>query len=156
MLFRSKIMDQMIPFSEIEKDFNLAEILSLNRTPKRIECLKKYLLKKIESKPKKDFVAIVNELYRNPNEQNVIKIAEKLGYNERQLFRVFKKNYGVSPKVLLNIVRLHLCLTLLLEQDINLVDIAMQCGFYDQSHFIKEIKRYTGISPLKLMQQYQA
>ncbi len=151
-----KIMDQMIPFSEIEKDFNLAEILSLNHTPKRIECLKKYLLKKIESKPKKDFVAIVNELYRNPNEQNVIKIAEKLGYNERQLFRVFKKNYGVSPKVLLNIVRLHLCLTLLLEQNINLVDIAMQCGFYDQSHFIKEIKRYTGISPLKLMQQYQA
>lgn len=150
-----KIMDQMVPFCEIEKEFDLFEILSFRSTEERIECLKKYLLKKIECKPKKDFIVIVNELYQNPKEQNVIHIAEKLGYNERQLFRVFKKNYGVSPKVLLNIVRLHLCLTLLLEKKFNLVEIAMQCGFYDQSHFIKEIKRYTGISPLKLLEQYR-
>ena len=56
---------------------------------------------------------------------------------------------------MLNIVRLHLCLSLLLEEKGKLIDIAVQCGFYDQSHFIKEIKRYTGISPFKLLEQYQ-
>ena len=149
------IMDNMIPFSEIEKDFDIEEILSFNDTEKRIEFFKKYLLRKVESVPSKEFIVIVNQLYESPKEQSVISIAKKLGYNKRQLFRIFKKNYGISPKVLLNILRLHLCLTLILEENIELMDAAVQCGFYDQSHFIKEIKRYTGISPLKLIKQYK-
>ena len=98
---------------------------------------------------------IANKLYENPSEQSVINISRKLGYNIRQLSRIFKRNYGISPKVLLNILRLHLCLTLLLDENMKLADVLVQCGFYDQSHFIKEIKRYTGISPLKLIEQYK-
>lgn len=79
-------------------------------------------------------------------------MAEKLGYTKRQLLRIFHKHYGISPKVLLNILRLHLCLSILQRKTMNLAEIASQCGFYDQSHFIKEIKRYTGFSPLKLME----
>lgn len=37
----------------------------------------------------------------------------------------------------------------------NLKDIANSCGFYDQSHFIREIKKYTGISPLKIIENYK-
>lgn len=149
-----KIMDKMVPFSEIENEFDLAPILLLSHTKKRIEFLTNYLLQKIANEPKRDFIVMIDELYQNPKEQNVVKMAENLGFDKRQLFRIFQKNYGVSPKVLLNIVRLHLCLTLLLQEKAKLIDIAMQCGFYDQSHFIKEIKKYTGISPLKLLEQY--
>lgn len=149
-----RVMDNMIPFSEIEKEFDLSLILSFSDTKNRIKCLKKYLLNKIENNPKKEFIIVVDELYKNPKEQSVINISNKLGYNKRQLFRIFKKNYGVSPKVLLNILRLHVCLTLLLERNVRLIDISIQCGFYDQAHFIKEIKRYTGISPLKLLEEY--
>ena len=98
---------------------------------------------------------IVEKIYESPNEQSVTNIAKEFGYNERNLYRVFKRNFGVSPKVLLNILRLHLCLTLILENKMNLIDIALFCGFYDQSHFIKEIKRYTGISPLKIIDDYK-
>lgn len=101
------------------------------------------------------FVEILEELYESPKEQSVMDIAEKLGYNERHLYRVFKANYGISPKVLLNILRLHLCLTLMLEKNMELADIANLCGFYDQSHFIKGIKRYMGISPLKIIENYK-
>ncbi len=150
----NEIMDNMISFSEIEKEYDLEEIFEFTDTSKRIDCLKKYLLKKFNNELKKDFLTIINELYENPRQQSVINISKKLGYNIRQLSRIFKKNYGISPKVLLNILRLHLCLTLLLDEKMELADIAMQCGFYDQSHFIKEIKRYTGISPLKLIEEY--
>ena len=149
-------MDKQVPFSEIEKEFDLAPILLLFDTKERIEFFTNYLLQKIVKAPSRDFIVMMDELYQNPKEQNVVKMAENIGFNKRQLFRIFQKNYGVSPKVLLNIVRLHLCLTLLLQEKVKLIDIAIQCGFYDQSHFIKEIKRYTGISPLKLLEQYQA
>lgn len=97
---------------------------------------------------------IVEQLYQSPKEKTVSLLAQDFHWSERQLYRVFKTYYGVSPKVLLNILRLHLCLTLLLEEKMDLLDIANLCGFYDQSHFIREIKRYTGISPLKLLDNY--
>ena len=59
---------------------------------------------------------MIDELYKNPNKQTVEELAKKLGYDKRHMFRIFKKQYGFSPKVLLNIIRLHLCLTLLLEE----------------------------------------
>lgn len=150
-----KIMDNETPFCDIEKENSLDKILNLKSTNERIEYLKGYLFQKTKDKIEMPFVAIVEGLYNSPKEQNVIEIAKKMGYNERHLYRVFKMNFGVSPKVLLNILRLHLCLTLILEENMNLVDIALFCGFYDQSHLIREIKRYTGFSPLKIIENYK-
>lgn len=151
----SKIMDNPIPFNEIEKEISLGKIFNSKDTNKRINCLKNYLLQKTKSKMEMTFIDVVEELYRSPKEQNVVSIAEKFGYHERQLYRLFKINYGVSPKTLLNILRLHLCLNLMLEENMDLVDISDLCGFYDQSHFIKEIKKYTGFSPLKIIESYK-
>lgn len=150
-----KIMDNQIEFSDIEKEISINKILDLKNTNERIEYLKHYLLQKTKEKKEIPFMKIVEKIYENPNEQSVTDISKELGYNERNLYRVFKTNFGVSPKVLLNILRLHLCLTLILENKMNLIDIALSCGFYDQSHFIKEIKRYTGISPLKIIDDYK-
>lgn len=149
-----RVMDHEIPFCEIEKEFPLAKILELKDTKERMEYLKNYLLQKTKGKTENSFLEVVEELYQSPKEQTVIAIAEKFGYHERHLYRVFKANYGVSPKVLLNILRLHLCLTFLLEKNMDLVEIVYLCGFYDQSHFIREIKKYTGISPLKILKTY--
>lgn len=151
----NKIMDNEIPFNDIEKEINIDKILDLKSTKERIEYLENYLLQKTKNKKEIIFMEIVEELYKNPKEQSVTDIAKKLGYHERHLYRIFKINYGVTPKVLLNILRLHLCLTLILEKNMNLIDIANLSGFYDQSHFIKEIKKYTGISPLKIIEDYK-
>lgn len=150
-----KVMDNEIAFSAIEKEDNIDRILELENTNERIEYLKMYLFKKAKVQKEMPFMEIVEKLYDNPKEQSVTDIAKKLGYHERNLYRVFKANFGVSPKVLLNIIRLHLCLTLILEKKMSLIDIAFFCGFYDQSHLIKEIKKYTSISPLKIIEEYQ-
>ena len=114
----------------------------------RINILKEYLRTKKINDSK--YIHMIDILWNSPKEQTVLKIAKDLGYNKRHLYRIFKKQYGVSPKVLLNILRLHLSLTLLLENE-NIANIMDRCGFYDQSHFIKEIKRYTNFSPLELL-----
>lgn len=150
-----EIMDKEIPFAIIETEFSLYEILDFKNTKGRIEYLKNYLIQKTKQKTEMQFLKIAEELYKCPTEQSVNNIAKKTGYNERHLYRLFKTNFGVSPKVLLNILRLHLCLTMMLDDNVPLIDIANLCGFYDQAHFIKEIKRYTGYSPLKLLERYK-
>lgn len=149
-----QMVDQIIPFSKIDTSFCLDAVFSCKDSLMRIDQIQAYLMQKMTAMPelKLDFIHLVDELYQSPKDQNVIIMAEKLGYTKRQLLRIFHKHYGISPKVLLNILRLHLCLSILQRKTMNLAEIAAQCGFYDQSHFIKEIKRYTGFSPLKLME----
>ncbi len=150
-----KVMDNPIPFHQIDNENKLNEIFNSDNTEERLRILKKYLLDKIKNTSNTKYIDIVNQLYENPKEQSVLNLACNFGYNKRHLYRLFKTYYGVSPKVLLNILRLHLCLTLILENDANLIDIANMCGFYDQAHFIKEIKKYTGFSPVKLLDNYK-
>lgn len=150
-----QVMDSPIDFSEIERSNPLRGIFLLTDTGERLKLLKGYLLEKIRGCPKPAAPLLAEQLYQNPVEQSVAAIAEAFHCSRRQLYRIFKTNYGVSPKVMLNILRLHLCLTLVLEQAVRFVDVANLCGFYDQAHFIKEIRRYTGFSPLQLLESYR-
>lgn len=149
----TEVMDHPIPFSLIETSDKLHCILTTNDNTERISLLTKYLCEKIKNKKDTTFMQVVDELYQNPKYQTVTSIACRFGYNRRHLFRIFKKYYGVSPQVLLNIIRLHLCLHFLLEGK-KIEDIMEYTGFYDQSHFIREMKKYTGFSPLELLKEY--
>ncbi len=149
----TEVMDHPILFSFVEKDYKLSCILTTKDMTERISILTEYLCKKIKGKKDTTFIQVVDELYQNPKYQTVTSIARRFGYNRRHLFRIFKKYYGVSPQVLLNIIRLHLCLHFLLEKK-KIEDIMEYTGFYDQSHFIREIKKYTGFSPLELLKEY--
>ncbi len=150
-----KIMDHPIPFFEIDKYGYLEKILNTINVNERLNIFRDYLLEKIKNSSFNQTIKIIDKLYESPQEQNAVKIAKDYGYHERKLYRIFKANYGVSPKVMLNILRLHFCLTLLIDNEMTLIDITNMCGFYDQSHFIKEIKKYTGFSPLQLLEKYR-
>lgn len=150
-----KIMDKQIPFAEIERQEYLEKILNINDIDERLNIFKNYLLGKVKNNNFRKSIDIVEKLYQSPKAQSVVDIAAYYGYNKRHLYRIFKKYYGVSPKVLLNILRLHLCLTLMIDSNMKLIDISYMCGFYDQAHFIKEIKKYTGYSPLQLLERYK-
>lgn len=150
-----KIMDHSLAFSKIEDIKKLSKIFDVTNAKERCNILKNYLKEKIKDRPSDKYIKVVEQLYENPKEQNVIALASSWGCNKRHLYRIFKTYYGVSPKVLLNIVRLHLCLTLMLEEKLSLIEVATICGFYDQAHFIKEIKKYTGFSPLQLLNKYK-
>lgn len=151
-----KIMDKQVSFNSLEKEYDLTSILKQTNQKNRVNILKDYLLTKGKNIEDKYYVNLVDKLYQSPNDKSVLEIASSFKYTERHLNRIFKTNYGLSPKVLLNIIRLHLCLELLLDEKKDLISVANLCGFYDQSHFIKEIKRYTGISPLQLLENYQS
>lgn len=150
-----KIMDHEATFETIEKSYNLAEIFCYTDTADRLVCLKSYLLVKLQTSPVFPYLQIIDKLYQTPTAQTVANVAQSLNCpNERSLYRLFMTQFGVSPKILLNILRLHLALTLILEQQKSLVDIANLCGFYDQAHFNKELKKYIGITPTQVLDNY--
>ena len=67
--------------------------------------------------------------------------------SERQLERLFKKNVGISPKLYCRIIRFNYIFQSLQNKDDTWAEIFYDAGFYDQSHFIRNFKDFTGEEP---------
>lgn len=80
--------------------------------------------------------------------QTVKHWAEYANLSERQFNRKFNNVIGVSPKEYIKIIRFNKVLHLFDDNNAeNLSSLAHQCGYYDQAHFIKDFKEYTGTTP---------
>jgi methylphosphotriester-DNA--protein-cysteine methyltransferase len=69
--------------------------------------------------------------------------------SQRQLERMTKRYYGMPPKKLARKYRAVRAAHLLAKGD-SLDDTALGLAFYDQSHLIREIKQFTGLTPTEL------
>lgn len=66
----------------------------------------------------------------------------------RQLDRLFRDYMGFSPKNFSRIVRFQNALLLLKgDPGSTLADVAVRCGYYDQSHFVRECRTFAGVVP---------
>lgn len=76
-------------------------------------------------------------------------LAGKMGIGLRRLDRMFNTRVGLPPKTLCRIVRFQRVFKMLEQQQTfrDWAQIALDCGYYDQSHFIKEFKAFAGTAP---------
>jgi AraC-like DNA-binding protein len=79
-------------------------------------------------------------------------LAGHVGYSKRYLDVLFKDHVGLSPKSLAGILRFQACYQVLARQTSpTSLRNSLSAYYYDQAHFIKEFKRYSGFTP----HQYQ-
>ncbi|MFZ2446136.1 MAG: helix-turn-helix domain-containing protein [Syntrophobacteraceae bacterium] len=75
-------------------------------------------------------------------------LARVTGISVRTLERVFIEQVGLPPKKFIRLVRFQSALNKLKEGIYrSLAELAYDCGYTDQSHFIKDFKELSGISP---------
>ena len=89
-----------------------------------------------------DHVASTKEITRVPQ------LARVANLSERSLQRLFMDHVGVSPKWIIQRYRLHEAAALLVQDPgRTIASIAQELGYFDQAHFSKEFKNFTGQSP---------
>jgi AraC-like DNA-binding protein len=76
-------------------------------------------------------------------------IAKQLCLSRVHCHKLFTKVYKVSPRQYITNKKLQQAKRLLLHTDLKIQMISEQLGFASQSHFSRQFKRWTGISPLK-------
>jgi AraC-like DNA-binding protein len=75
----------------------------------------------------------------------VDELSKQTFWNSRQINRYFNKKFGLTLNAYSNILR---CASS--YKDIRKGDLFPKQDFYDQAHFIKEIKKHTGSNPKEL------
>lgn len=79
---------------------------------------------------------------------SVARLARRAGWSPRHLQRVFRERVGVGPKMFCRIVRFKGVLHALRHRSRpDLLQVALEAGYYDQAHFIHDFDRFYGSSP---------
>ncbi|MTI39208.1 AraC family transcriptional regulator [Fulvivirga lutimaris] len=89
----------------------------------------------------------VQELIATNGNVRLNQLYEELGVSERTLERQFKKVIGLSPKFYSRIIRFTYIFDQIKQGKEPWLDITYDSGYYDQAHFIKNFKEFTGESP---------
>jgi AraC-like DNA-binding protein len=84
-------------------------------------------------------------LYEQKGDIPVSELADRIGWSSRQINRWFNSQFGLSLKTFANILKCHAA-----YRQIAKGQLQPAKSYYDQAHFIKEVKRYTGVTPKKL------
>jgi AraC-like DNA-binding protein len=125
-------------------------ILNTKDTTERIKLIETFLLKCLTDKRTIDFVvkSTIETILEANGTFTVNEFSQKMNINRRQLTRKFSSAIGLSPKQLSKTVRIQAALKTLLAKEVtSLTDLAYENEYFDQAHFIKEFKEFTGITP---------
>lgn len=100
------------------------------------------------SKQNPSFHHILEYIDTHSAEQIEVKeLAKICNMSYSHFARIFRENYGRSCKEYIQYIRINKAQDLLLHSDFDLDYIAQETGFYDCSHFIRQYKKWCGITP---------
>lgn len=92
------------------------------------------------------FVGQVNDWLADALLPDVTALVERTSLSRSQVERNCKRYFGSPPKLLARKYRALRAAIAMTHRDANLDDLLAE-GFYDQSHFIRELKHFTGMTP---------
>ncbi|NMH89624.1 helix-turn-helix domain-containing protein [Flavivirga algicola] len=130
------------------------KIVKAENTEQRISIVEEFLLERLNDEKTINRIVknTVDSLLSTNGSVSINSILKDDLSKRRQLERNFKKQIGVSPKQLGKVIRLQTALKMLLDpKSENLTDIAYKSEYFDQAHFIKDFKEFTGINPKEFL-----
>ena len=81
------------------------------------------------------------------NGQSIKKLSQEICLSDRQLRRFTQNWLGMNTEEFIQYNKYLKCLHLLHNPAQSLTDIGLEAGYFDQSHFIREFKSYTDMTP---------
>ncbi len=126
------------------------EITEAKTASQRINIVEAFLFERLNEKATIDNIvrSTIDTMFLSRGSKSVSAILKDDPTKRRQLERKFIKQIGISPKQLGKVIRLQAALKMLLNRETDtLTGIAYENGYYDQAHFTKDFKEFTGVTP---------
>jgi AraC-like DNA-binding protein len=128
--------------SETEEKLSLAQT-----NHQRINIVENFLLSQLKSiQTDQLIIEAVKFIYQSHGIIRIKELNKKLFVSQSPLEKRFRKLVGTTPKKFASIVRFNTVLKNI-ETSKSLTEICYENNFFDQAHFIKDFKQYTGDTP---------
>lgn len=135
--------DLGLPWRHLEEQLH-----ELTSTRDRLRLIERTLLAKVcASTPLLLLDAALASLGRSGEASSVQQTARQLSLSPRQLERLFQRHIGLTPRRFARLARFRRIFPALASRHNRWADIAADCGFYDQSHLVREFRDFTGLTP---------
>jgi AraC-like DNA-binding protein len=96
--------------------------------------------------------AAVEHMTRSDGQARIATICGDLRITARTLERDFRLQVGVTPKQLARILRFQRVINVVSDQDApQWGEVALDCGYYDQAHLIRDFRAHSGQSPQRYL-----
>jgi AraC-like DNA-binding protein len=129
----------------------LRDALATARTPElRLSILERALLQQFrpERRLHRAVRAALPRLELPDSPTKLGTLAAELGMSSRYFIATFREQVGLTPKAYGRIRRFQAALRRIHgKREIDWVTTALECGYYDQSHFIRDFRSFSGITP---------
>lgn len=148
----TSLENRAAPIAEIFCDGSALEehIVKANNNEERIQLIERFLLTKLIEPYTIDAItrSCVEAIFQSQGQIGVVELADKINISRRNMERKFSTVVGMSPKQLARVARLQSTLRMLEQKKCaSLTSLAYENGYYDQAHFIKDFKEFTGMTP---------
>jgi AraC-like DNA-binding protein len=125
-------------------------VLNANSTAERINLIEAFLFERLTDEKTVDQIvkATVETILTANGQFSVNELSTQNNINRRQLVRKFSSAIGLSPKQLSKTIRIQATLKTLLTTEVSsFTELAYENEYFDQAHFIKDFKEFTGLTP---------
>src|SRR5699024_10763011 len=152
-----KLNDDCYDLSKIKGsniDNPTEKLISINQINSQIELIAQFISMLAQEKGMEEYQEIqraIELIVEHKGVITVFQLTQMLNISERTLQRKFKKYVGISPKKYANIIQCQSSVAQISSQSYSkLTDVVYENGYADQSHFIRNVKKFTGKRPLQL------
>ena len=154
-----ELLDQHLPLEELwgAEAIDLRDHLAECTTPAAMfQALERALLAHICRPPRRHPATAIAlaEFQRCPTPASVMAVAERVGLSPRRFIEAFRNEVGLSPKLFCRIQHFQQEVRRVREsRTIDWAAIALTCGYYDQSHLVRDFRSFAGLSPTGYLAQ---
>jgi AraC-like DNA-binding protein len=94
-------------------------------------------------------------LFRNIHTAPAIAdVTDQIGISSRRFIQLFSNEVGLTPKLFCRVRRFQQVLKKIhTGAEIDWIDLAISCGYFDQAHFIHDFNAFSGINPTTYLVQ---
>lgn len=151
--FSDQVLDANLIFGSSIVDLE-DQLFESSNEKESIKHIEKYLLKHLKLRSTNSLIKhSLSNFYLSPDQKNLRSVA-KSSAEYKQLERVFKHHVGINPKKMLQLINFNYTTKMLSERsEANLAQLAYSAGYYDQAHFNKKFKEYSGFTPNQYLEQ---
>ena len=131
----SDIREQLVASCSVEQMFGKLERSLLERAARPLEL--------------HPAVAYAVKEFQRPGYGGTLaEVIDSIGLSSRRFIELFRRQVGLTPKVFCRVRRFQQVLETVHQRgDADWAQIALECGYYDHSHFIHDFKSFAGLTP---------